>query len=86
LPPEAFEGGEGEGGIRLRYGTLQTERSVADDAPFRLPEAPNALLLMIVPLAALLVLVTVSNVITALLAALSALMIALVWWYRCRVS
>ena len=86
LPPEAFEGGEGDGGIKPRYGTLQTKRSVADDAPFRLPEAPGALLLMIVPLAALLVFVTVSNVITALLAALSALMIALVWWHRCRVS
>jgi hypothetical protein len=86
LPPEAFEGEEGEGGIRPRYGTLQTERSGADDTPFLLPEAPRALLLMIVPLAALLVFVTVGNVITAVLAALSGLMIALVWWYRCRVS
>jgi hypothetical protein len=50
LPPEAFEGGEGDGGIRPRYGTLQTERSGAEDTLFPLPEAPRALLLMIVPL------------------------------------
>ncbi len=86
LPPEAFEGGEGDGGVRPRYGTLQTERSVADNEPFLLPEAPSALLLIIVPLVALLVFVTVSNVVTAVVAALSGLMIALVWWYRCRVS
>lgn len=86
LPPEAFAGDDRRDAIRPRYGTLRTDKLPQEDAGFSVPEAPRALLLTIPPLASLLVFVATGNGISAMLVALPGLVIALAWWYRCRVS